>query len=91
MESNLAVRLLETTVMWTAPIGMIILVVYLIMDIKGVMAGQNSIGKILVKVLCIFLLIGIMFAANSFENFGNIFKGITEDVITEDNLPNIGK
>lgn len=90
MENNIATDFLQTIIMWVAPIGMIVLVVFLVKDIKGIITGQTNIGSVVIKVLCIFLIIGIMFAAGSFDKFGNIFKGVVDSVVTEENLPQIG-
>lgn len=89
-KSNIAIDFLNTMIMWVAPIGMIVLIIFLIKDIKGIVTGQSNIGPVLIKVFCIFLIIGIMFAAGSFDKFGNIFKNVVENVVTEDNLPPIG-
>lgn len=91
MGDNLASRMLETLIMWTAPIAMIVLIIFLIKDVKDVMSGQGAIGKIIVKIVCVLLLVGVMFAAGSFESFGKVFQGVVEDVVTEENLPDIGK
>lgn len=89
MQGNLASDMLSTIIMWTAPIAMIVLVVFLIKDIKGVVTGETNIGRVLVKVICIFLLIGIMFAAESFETFGEMFKNFFDGIVTEDRLPDV--
>lgn len=88
---NIVERILNSIVDWVAPAAMIVLIIFLIKDVKEIQQGQSNIGKAVVKVLCIFLIVGIMYATTGFENFGNVFKGVVDEAITEDNLPSISE
>lgn len=83
--------ILNTTIQWAGAIGATVLVFYLIKDIIAVTKGEKSIGSVVFKTLCIFLIIGIMYAAGSFESFGNMFKSVFEGVVREENLPDVGQ
>lgn len=89
--ATLPQTILQTTIQWAGAIAAIVLVFFLIKDGIAVAKGEKSIGSVVFKVLCIFIIIGIMFAAGSFESFGNMFKSVFEGVVTEENLPNIGQ
>lgn len=84
-------NVLAEVITWCAAIGGIVLVIFLIKDIIGLAKGDGSIAKVAVKVLCIFFIIGVMYAAGSFETFGKIFENLFEAVLTEENLPDLGQ
>lgn len=90
-EENLATNVLTTLVSWCGAIGAIVLVVFLIKDIISLTKGDSNILSVIWKVICIFLVIGIMFALGSFEVFGQMFANFFEGVVTEENLPDIGQ
>lgn len=87
---NIAISFLQTMIMWTAPIGMLVLITFLIKDVVGITKGQANIGKVVIKVICVFLIVGVMFAAGSFQKWGKMFGNVVDKVVTEDNLPDIG-
>lgn len=87
----LPVKILETTIFWCASAAMVYMVFKLVGDVKKVMDGNGSFGELAVKMLTCFFLIGIMFASQNFEQFGNMFGSTIENVVTEDNLPDIGQ
>lgn len=91
MGGNIVSNLLNTLVSWVAPAAMIILIVFLVKDVKNIIKGEGNIGRVLVKVLCIFLIVGVMYATTGFSKFGGIFKGVVDKTVTEQNLPQIGK
>ena len=53
-------KILKTVIAWCSVIAMIVLVFYLVKDILALLKGNGSIGTIIVKVLCVFFLVGIM-------------------------------
>lgn len=84
-------RILQTTIVWCTAIAAIVFVVFIVKDIIDIAKGQSSIGKVLMKCLCVFVIIGIMYSAGSFEIFGKMFGNVFENVVTEENLPDIGQ
>ena len=90
MQSNLATKVLTTVISWVGAIAMIALVIFLIKDVIAIIKGEGSIGKTLGKVVCVFLVLGIMFSAGSFQTFGNMFSTYFNGVVTSGNLPSIG-
>jgi hypothetical protein len=87
----LPMKILTTVITWCGAIGMIVVVVFLVKDIGAVIKGEKSISSVLIKVLCVFVILGIMYAAGSFQTFGKIFQNIFSSVVTEENMPDIGQ
>ena len=82
-ENSLPYKILKLVVGWGSVIGLIILVITLIKDIAAYIKQEVSIGKVVMKVLFIFLLIGLMVVTLTFNP--NKFSGVLEDVV--DSLP----
>lgn len=82
-QNSLPYRVLKLVVGWGSVIGLIILVIALIKDIAAYLKQEVSIGKVVMKVLFIFLLIGLMVVTLTFNP--NKFSGVLEDVV--DSLP----
>jgi len=82
-----AKNVLNELITWAAAIAMIVFVFFLVRDIIKVIRGESTILKVGINIICVLFLVGVMYAAGSFETFGKIFKGFFENVVTEDNLP----
>ena len=82
-----AKNVLNELITWAAAIAMIVFVFFLIRDVIRIIRGESTILKVVINIICVLFLVGVMYAAESFETFGKTFKGFFEDVITEDNLP----
>ena len=78
-------KILKTVIAWCSVIAMIVLVFYLVKDILALLKGNGSIGTIIVKVLCVFFLVGVMIYTKSFD--GTFFAETTETVV--DMLPSL--
>lgn len=89
---NVAAKILIAVIAWTAPIGALILAVFLIKDIVQVAKGdgQGSIGKVFVKIVVVLLLLGVMVAMLNYDTFAGFMGGFFSGVVTEDNLPTLG-
>jgi hypothetical protein len=72
-------KILNIVISWCTVIAMIILVIYLIRDIIAVVKGNGSIGNIIIKILCVFLLVGVMIFTRNFD--GSIFAKPIEEAI----------
>jgi len=79
-------EILNTVISWCTVIAMIILVIYLIRDIIAVVKGNGSIGSIIIKILCVFLLVGVMIFTRNFD--GSIFAKPIEKTV-DDVLPSL--
>lgn len=69
-----------------AIIGAIILVIVLVVGIKDFVKGNGSIGPVIVKALCIFLLIGLIFVATHITTLQGTFENIAQggvDVVND--------
>lgn len=82
-QNSLPYKILKLVVGWGSVIGLIILVITLIKDIAAYIKQEVSIGKVVVKVLFIFLLISLMVVTLTFNP--NKFSGLIEETV--DNLP----
>ena len=78
-------KILNLIVSWCSVIAMIVLVFYIVKDILALLKGNGSIGSIIVKVLCVFFLVGVMIFTKSFD--GTFFAETTETVV--DMLPSL--
>ena len=88
--TSLPVKVLDVVIAWGGAIVAIILVIFLVKDAIRYKNGQISVGKVLMESLILLVIIGIIFATANFDTFGNIFKNRTENIITEENLPDLG-
>lgn len=89
---NLASKLLITVIAWVAPIGALILAIFLIKDIVQIAKGdgQGSIGKVIVKIIVVLLLLGVMVAMLNYDTFATFMGNFFSNTVTEDNLPSLG-
>lgn len=89
---NVPAKILITTVAWVAPIGALVLVIFLIKDIVQIAKGdgQGSIGKVFVKIIVVLLLLGVMVAMLNYDTFATFMGSLFSNVVTEENLPSLG-
>ena len=73
--------LLTNIINFCAPIVGICLVVFVLMQGFKVYKGQAEVKGLVTGVLLILFILGIMYAAGSFETYGNAFKGVTDSAI----------
>lgn len=85
--------LLQNLISFLAPVAAIVLVAFCVVQAVGMIRGVdgNGVKKLVSGVLIILLLIGIMFAAGSFETYGQLFKDVTNTAVTQigDNANNL--
>lgn len=89
---NLAAKILVTVIAWVAPIGALILAIFLVKDIVQIAKGdgQGSVGKVVVKIVVVLLLLGVMVAMLNYDTFATFMGNFFSNTITEDNLPSLG-
>lgn len=88
---NLAVKLLTTVVGWCAPIGALVLVVFIVKDIVGIAKGDGSasIGKVIIKIIIALLLLGVMVAMLNYSSFATFMGSFFTNTVNQNNLPTI--
>ena len=77
--------ILQNLINFLAPVVGIALVIFCAVQAFKIFSGSEtgSVKKLITGVLILLFIIGIMFAAGSFETYGNFFKGLTDTIITE--------
>ena len=77
--------ILQNLINFLAPVVAIALVIFCVVQAFKIFSGSEtgSVKKLITGVLILLFIIGIMFAAGSFETYGNLFKGLTNSVIEE--------
>lgn len=75
--------ILQNLINFLAPIVAIALVIFCVFQGVQIIRGAEgaSWGKFLGGVAFILIILGIMYAAGSFESYGNAFKGVADSVI----------
>lgn len=76
--------ILTNLINFLAPVVGIALVIFCVFQGFKIFKGSEgaSIKKLIIGVLVLLFIIGIMFAAGSFETYGKAFQGIADSVIT---------
>ena len=75
--------ILNNLINFLAPVVAIALVVFCVFQGVQIIRGAEnaSWGKFVGGVAFILIILGIMFAAGSFDSYGNAFKGVADSVI----------
>lgn len=77
--------ILTNLISFLAPVLGIALVIYsVIQGFKLFQGAQGaSLGKLLGGIATILFLLGVMYAAGSFEAYGRLFQGVTDNVVNQ--------
>lgn len=77
--------ILQNLINFLAPVVAIALVVFCVVQAFKIFSGSESgsVKKLITGVLILLFIIGVMYAAGSFETYGKAFQGLTDTVITE--------
>lgn len=77
--------ILNNLITFLAPLIGIAIVVFCVIQGFKLLKGQQggSIKSLLTGVGVLLLILGIMYAAGSFDTYGKLFKGTTDKIITE--------
>ena len=75
--------ILNNLINFLAPVVGIALVVFVCFQGFQIFKGSESasIKKLVLGVGLLLFILGIMYAAGSFESYGNLFKGVTDSII----------
>ena len=76
--------LLSNIINFLAPVVGIALVIFCLMQGIGIAKGNDNGGvkKLVTGVLLILFILGVMYAAGSFDTYGQAFKNVTDSAIT---------
>lgn len=81
--------ILNVIITWAGGIAVAVLIIFLVKDVLDLVKGNggSSVGKIVIKALSVFLIIGFMFVAKNYMGLGqsasNIGQGIVDTVVDE--------
>lgn len=75
--------ILQNLINFLAPVVAIALVLFCVVQAFKIFSGDEtgSVKKLVTGVLILLFIIGIMYAAGSFDTYGNFFKGLTDTII----------
>lgn len=78
-------QILQNLINFLAPVVAIALVIFCVVQAFKIFSGNEngSVKKLISGTLILLFIIGIMFAAGSFESYKEIFQGLTDSIITE--------
>ena len=78
-------NILQNLINFLAPVVGIAIVVFCVVQAWKLFRGQPgaSVKNLLLGVLVLPLILGIMYAAGSFEAYGNLFKGVSDEAINQ--------
>lgn len=74
-------KALSTIAPWVAAIIIIVFIVYMVKDVIKLISAQESLLKIIGRVLSVFLIIGIVFAAINYKKFGELFSEVATSAV----------
>ena len=76
---------LENLVGFCAPVVAIALVIFCVFQGFQIFRGADgsSVKKLVGGVILLLFILGIMYAAGSFDTYGNAFKGVTDSIINQ--------
>ncbi len=77
--------ILQNLINFLAPVVGIAIVIFCVIQAFKIFRGQEggSVKSLLIGVGILLLILGIMFAAGSFETYGKLFQGITNTIIEQ--------
>ena len=78
-------NILTNLINFLAPVLGIALVIFCVVQGWQIFTGGNgsSVKKLISGVLVIFCLLGIMYAAGSFDSYGKLFQSVTDSIINK--------
>jgi hypothetical protein len=78
-------NILTNLINFLAPVVGICLVIFCVVQAVKIFSGSEtgSVKKLIGGVLILLFIIGIMYAAGSFQAYGNLFKNLTDTIITD--------
>lgn len=78
-------NILTGLISFLAPVVAIALVIFCVIQGFKLLKGSESgsVGKLVMGALLILFILGIMYLAGSYETYGELFKGLTGDVVSE--------
>ena len=76
--------ILNNLINFLAPVVGIALIVFCVIQAFKIFSGSEggSVKKLVSRTIMLLFILGIMYAAGSFHQYGQFFKGITDSVIT---------
>lgn len=81
--------ILNVIITWAGGIAVAVLIIFLVKDVLKLVKGDGAgdLGKIIIKALSVFLIIGFMFVAKNYMGLGqsasNIGDKIVDTVVSE--------
>lgn len=78
-------NILNNLINFLAPVVGIALVVFCVFQGFQIFKGSEtaSVKKLVLGVALLLFILGVMYAAGSFESYGNLFKGVTDSIIQQ--------
>lgn len=78
-------NILNNAINFLAPLVGLALVIFVFVQGWKIVSGNEtgSVKKLVSGVLLLLFILGIMFAAGSFDTYGNLFKSITDTAVQE--------
>lgn len=78
-------NILTNLISFLAPVVGIALVIFCVIQAFKIFRGDESgsVKKMIMGVVLLLFLLGVMYAAGSFETYGEAFRGLTDTIIEE--------
>jgi hypothetical protein len=85
MNNFITNNILTNLINFCAPVVGIALVIFCLVQAFKIFTGNEnaSVKKLVSGILILLFILGVMFAAGSFQAYGELFKGLTDTIINK--------
>lgn len=82
-EGYITNTILTNIINFLAPVVGIAMVIFCVIQAFKIFKGSEgaSVKSLIIGIALLLFILGIMFAAGSFQTYGNIFKGVTDSAV----------